>query len=1790
MPFDFSNTETVESPGVGIANTKRMSKDEALETARLSSQNESGWFSTLVGVPTLAVADLADTVVSSLPGSQALFGMERGSLNAKMLSAVGLPGLNQFYENNKDAIEIGSGIYGIIGAELVTKKVSKALSPLIQGLKTMPYARRIAAMDDRYDQAMFSLRAADTLKAQSGLLGAGEFTAALRVPVTSWSKDGFKTVMTTIGRDKLTTKALATSFGRGVKNAAATELVMLATLNTNEFLYDADWGQNALWMGVGLGLGGAVPAFQTGYSIRKFAQSDMLNRMRAEALDPTGLEQKTLAFGVKVDKKAQTQYLGALQGTRTDEATSLMTQAMSTPAPNVDTSTWNKLRTSRIEKANLELNKAAQIGILGQNETRAILRNGATVSPEGRAINAAILRDPGAMLGVEMFGKIPDGYSTEGLHLETKGKIKTRIDKLEANLKDPKIENQARIKSLTELKQLRHADKTAPFAIVDGELLPLSHAKAYDNWIEPVIKQEKLGDDSIFSAVDAMGKPLGLGVDDRLTHVISGGKAFDDLDHFGKLGMFRAMKKSIDSISRRMMTEPKFVLDLPQNPHWTQLDAAEKILEQTKDQARISWPGGLTRESAQVESFAQKIEAMQRVKPEDLLDQAPKLRVQLNLPRLSSYEMGLTGSTKTALDVIARGVLDSNAVEDVRKMSLAELKKAFVDTKYVTDLGRETVNDVKSLSGNSFEFMLDNDGNHLVPMLAYRRSLKPREWVKDNLAERIAISKFQQAQVLTGAGAGQLTKTLTQALFNSADVQLAAQVNNLADIQAQMNVPGLQNVAPQSAVGTLAKELNPFSSTEFANRGNKVIQAVSRVRGTIDSFTRDWMKRSFEGAFGESLQQLSGPGAAASRSLLDQFHTPGIASGWDLEKNTIKLDVDGKSLHGFVLADTAQNKVRFQQQFGRAMLKGQELIGPSGKPVVLDDMALDIQQRLNVITNEQRVEKNTLNRSNKLREITYSPWYVPPPSLAGKFVSFVIDSKGEVVQGGTIIADTEALRQKAISRMKADPQSVANQTGNVIRGREEIQQFASALDRAQLELIEPGSVWTHGGATNTGKLGAPSMVTGSFTESLKHVRENYLKHGTNLLETLFSDQIAAAQARSQVAKGSSWFGGIEFKSIHDTWLGEIYGKTPVQGNSSIVGKAYNLIEDSFNSVMAEKSPAAGAVWHAMTDWATKRIPWGQGVADKEQFAKLAGHLGKYMPFDSLEDMITKRDEGAKAWTLGELTGAANQFTATWLLRMVETAHPIMNLGGIINAMPAVVRQFTPRAGETIEEFSSRVGHSASIFTTAQGKTLGAVDMGKLASRGFKRTWNLKGGDPFIEYATRHGMLSQEVAEFQRQWAAAEVNGTIKRFISGDPKSDSKFMQKGLVGWASVLSDKSEDFSRSWAHNIGLDLAEQLGIRGIPEANNFAHDLANKMIANYNPRNRPAIFQGAVGAPLGLFQSYMANYWQRMFGYIEQGEYKTLAVQAGMQAGMFGLVTLPGFEQINNLALEWSEGERSPKDSFNQDFGELGDLMAYGTISNIPKLFGAEGVDLWSRGDTQARSAVFEGLDSLPAVSVITKVKEGIGDAIDLFSERNPKLTTGQVGEVLSNTIPSRPIAGMVESLLTGGRDTDSYGQLVSETASAMETVYRVMGLRSMRMSKDLDAFYQNKQMMDIESGHKEVLRESSRALMREGRYEELPAIFETYLDTGGDPNNFKRWYMNNLESATDTRSQNQLEALLKKPEMAEMVDRLTAAGVSISDEEDQEDPFDSLSMVDSMDEDQPLPTEGDEGLMYGLTQ
>jgi hypothetical protein len=1751
-----------------------------------TTQDRNG-LAVLGGVAALGAVDLADTVASSIPGLSSALGVQRGDVNQTALQAIDLPGLGDFYHDYKGGIEASSAIMGAVGAELVTRKLTAPTSAFMGLLRSLPYARRVAALDAQYATALSAVRSADAQLAARGALGAEQFVGRTVIdrgmfnPTTGLFD---LTEKVDVARNTLVRSAKAWGAAKSATHAAVTEGVMALTLNQNGFLYDDDAAHNMAWMGLGLGLGAAGGWLHGAYQIRKFVNSDEIRRTFASALDPGGFEEDRLLWHGKKAKADDT--VSFLGGVFSDHITNLLVNARTLTEESIEGVT---------DVAALEANRnrlATQWTALAREETQKLTRRG--VSSDGRTrfsmdapgygnhLDMMLRRDPAAMYGVEQIGGVADDMTPGALHDRHTKRLQERIEEVEERLgsmyddefgllEDADPEEAEKLQRLA--RRLEFESTLTPMVSVDGELMPMSEAEAFQGFKEPELSFR--ADESVKVKGTVKGTvskdrhglweirtedPKGnVSLDTGFIWHIPGGKKLANADHYDIMKLYRLANKAIDQMAR--FSGP---LTLPKSPDWFQLDMAEELLRRTEGRANVVFPEGMTREGARIESLLQKSKAIKHWDKEEARralraeskgntyeGQLSKLRLRFNLPRLSAYERGLLGSdAEHPTESLLRG-LATMSDDEIRKMNLNDIREMQARFKRVGDIAPVQSSDLDDM-GKSFSFMLDEKGNPLKPLLMYKRPFKVAEWTTEHNAERLAAAKMYTVSKLTAEDASPMTRTIAGSIINSPDFDAVARTHELMDTQVQ---GGIMGAAPQSIRGATGKAL---ISSDWRDRDNPILLAATRLRENVNRMARDFMKTTIDKAFEGRLSLLSNPRNAASKLLLNQFHS--FRAGWDIAKDPIKR-ADG--MFAFVLRPTKDNAERFRTLFGREMGKSQILLAPNGKEIVLDELGMEMQTRFNAVTDMIRQEKNTVLRANGWKEITQLDHYVPPPNTQGKFIGFTFGPDGRPVPGMTVIAQTQAefARERDVILKKIDEMGL----GYSFRTQDSIREFANIWDRVQMDFLNPGLTATQPGKSSRGALAGMDVKLNAFEDSLQYLQDNYLHHARDITETLLREQINAAKARGLVSGemtrnlGRRGYSG-ETRNIYDFYLENLLGQNKL--NKSWVGNIYRSFEGFMDKHLAEATPTAARVWNATNDWLGKAIPWGKDAQARKDFDALSSALGKYMPFKSAAEYAEKQGLGTTPPTVQSMMGGLNKFSAALILRMFEVVHPIMNLSGIVNASPAVIRQFTPAAGESIEAFARRVGHAASIFDIGDGRSVGVLDMPKLMQRAFTRAWNRESHADY-EYMVRRGFLSQEVAEFQRQFGAIDSPSRWKAFFEGKPGGKG-FYSKGLVGWTGVLSDKSEDFSRSWGHMVGLELADILKITNQEARHSFAHDIANKMIANYSPHNRPEIFQGAIGAPFGLFQSFVLNYYERMFRYVETKDYKALATQLASQAGLFGVTSIPGWQQFNAFMTKES-GEGDPQSAIWRRFGgNAGDILGHGLLSSLPALFGAPGADLYSRGDVSIRQLSIQDPNSItgvlssvtPAFNVVNKLYGGITQGMKAFWDRRGHLSPTQFAEIASNMMANRPLSGVIEQFGAHGNDTDKLGQLVTETDGAMEAAYRLIGIRSSRQSRELEAFYANKNAQSHQAALKEDLSHYTRALIREGNYDELPYVFEQYVKNGGDPRNFRRWLKSTYVAATDTRGQRMLEKVAKDPAKMDQLLRLLDAGVTVNEDEE----------------------------------
>lgn len=1819
MPF-FPEDDAVDFAATADVATTQVSKGDMDFATSYRKGLDRSVLSTTTALVGGSVLDLIDTAASSV-----IPGVDRQQINNTFLGAVGSPGLTAWFDENRGAVEVGSGVAGIIVSDYVAGRILAPAGKAMQAARRIPYVRTIATLDKQYETAKRMANFSALESARRGAVGVDRFIG------NQLNFSGLGRAAVDLSPAATSRAVFRTTAAKGLARNATTEAVMAATLHTNDFLYADEFSHNVAWGLAGLGLGVGVDSLVASYSLRKIANSDKVRQLNRMAYDPTGLETQRLhAFDVtdKVLREAgaEPNDLGWMfqgGGGVTDRVTSLAVQASEL---NSKPGTWtdrtralfgkrSEIATPQLRMAQEEMNKVTTRGIRGVSGSGF----GTKLEGLGGPINQSLYREPTSMYGIEEIGTTVENMTSEQMVELRAGKLDKRWNQVQDllanggkwkrtryNTKEGErfsdelipLKEGEREALQAEALELNHARQYTPVTMLEaGEWAPISHAKIAEGY-EPrrVIMEGGLGDDNlaVWSVERKSKVEPQIGISSHGDLFLPNG--LKDPSRLNSTEMLHLYSTGRSMVNHHVKTGITFAV--PNKPNWFILDAAEQIIKASDNPALVKFPGGMTREEALVESFAQKVDNLKRMQAamrmankrglnEVISDERLfELKVKLNLPRLSSYQTGLMGAGDHPIDVLLQGIKSGN---EVRQMTYQDLLKSMNDGRVIMGLTEGAQPTLKELQGNSFNFLMDENGIPMKPIVGFKRPMRPSEFTRDTLFTRQAMKEAHVRDSLVGPDSDEYTRLLVDSIIADPAAAEARKVMELADDQHRSFVPGFRNSAPQTGPGSF---INAITTRERRDVDSMVMRAASQVQELKTRIAQSMTKAIFERNMGNAVTELTSSRNSRSLMLMNQFLS--FRQGWEIERavSTVKL-ANGESGHMFTLdPDSLSNQKRFKEAFGRELTKGQALVNPNGDTIVLDGMGLDILRRMQAVHDETLAAKNTLLRAQGLSELKSVPWYAPPPSTKGKYVGFTFDINNQVVPGMAIVADspqqlTELSAKLAHSKQWKD--------GYTFKQRESIADFMTLWDKAQMEFIAPNTTAIQPGKTNYGISGSNTMNSQAFQEAMVTMRDSLIKHGDDLLETVFDPVIKSARARAEIARVESAVGSrsaTQHSSIYDRYLQNLTGRTSLSAKDSWVGDAYAWGEKRINDFLASPAVAKpGKAFGAFNDYLRSMTPGKKTTLHGEKFNQFSKELGPYMPYKSVQEMIERETGDKTPAEVAAITSKLSWFEAASRLRWFESMHAVVNIASILSNTPAVIRSLQPMVGESFADAAARNSSLTMKMSLPNGQgDIALPNTMKLLWQSAKDAWQ-KTPDEFTRKAIRLGFMDQEVAEFQRAWGAIDSKAGWRGFMFGDETAEgtgfgAKVKRSGGIDkWLGVLSDKSEGFTRQWGMYAGRRVAESMGIHDVDAQLNFAHEMTNKLIANYDPRNRAEIFQGALGAPLGLFQSYTINMYQRLFRYIETGNTRALATQYATQAGIFGTESVPGWEQLNWAFFDRGQGETNADgDPIESMYARLGtdaaDLFMHGTLSNLPKLFGGDGMALYTRGDAQFRLPVNplnvvkgDAVISIPMTDTFKRIYDGVAQAAGALKANDGRIGLNQIAEIVSNTLTNRPLAGLFEVGLAHGYDTDAGGQVVSQsTLPSMASAYRILGTRSMAQQKEIENFYASRNAQEEQGARKDVLNNATRSAIRDERYDAIPALFAKYVEEGGDPRYYSRWIKRSFDAALDTRGERMLDKALNDPnnQSNAYISRLLDGEVDVQEGEENTEDYGRQSQIDAL--------------------
>jgi len=1481
----------------------------------------------------------------------------------------------------------------------------------------------------------------------------------------------------------------------GALKAGASEVAITAALHNNSAIWSDDMTTNALFFGLGIGIGAGVGVIGGRGVVQRWANSQVVKDTFAAAADPGQYDRilsQTPFTGIN------TAHLSELRGpVKSAEFTALMLNASRddlTPLTPQPGTTRNSVRVGEERAALQSLQTMTRKGVLGISESKF---NVAANTGHGKHIIEAATEDPTVLLGTTELGALSPNKTL-------KQALQEREDTIKLMIANP-------FATPDELLLARQQRSESPLVLIGKRWTSIKDAEeliSYTPLHPSQIKSTSAGRLETTYKAPVSGRQIIMRQDGRINVKWQGLTIRD------QLSVVDAMR----DMSQRMLRDSSGpILTVPKDASFMELDFAVYHANRGGNVDFSSAANFASIEDMQLGSLKLKAKEAQSILARGgALDM--QTRLKLNLPIANSLELATDPQGAMFTSLLSQTLTSNVTLRDLKDLRAAAYRAA--------DIGTDASLDTR-LDGDIFNWNRtthgDKKGEWMPPVLGMFEDPAKFSWSRWNLGDSVAEQRALGIRSLMNVQRAPFTASLAGGVLNSPGFRRVMDMLGLNDAM----IGGTRNVV--SAIGSqFITAAQRFRNSETLLAAQQMRRAINRqVENQVDAVLKNIKP------YTDQLVSVSGQ---RSRILLNQYltHSP----GWDIEK-VVPTTLNGGVGYAFELRGSARNIERLNK-LGQTWTKGMTL-KHDGVELALDELGNNTRKALEAATAELLANRNQIRLSRGLDPIEHKAFYVPPPSTRDKKIGFVLDADNSPIPGMTIIAKTDAQFKQQLAMLEP---KINKAQGQRFVTQDQVEDFADLWEQAQmgftdpLDFIDPQALSGAKGQ-QTGRLAGAYVNPRAFEDSLEYLKHGYEQVGSGVIRSIFDPQLKIAEIRhqaSRVTHGASPMTKDIWQTYKETLLG-ISATADPRGINIAAGAAEKLTDKLIEQ------------WHVSSNH-VKDVFNKVGFVQKKRidsFDQLATELGPHMPFKTVNEMAQYQYGLTPPWKTKDLARSSNRFASGIILRWLELPHAVMNMSGLITTMPVLLT-------------------AKNVPTLGKINGLNVVDATKIMARGMKRQFKHAGAD--WDFMVKNGDTSQDVAELHQQLSLLDGKSKFASIMLGDAKyadwaslpkgskarSRAFLRYKGVEGMASIVTDTSENWARRTAHFVGLELADYHGITGMEARHNFARQFANDSIANYDPLNRPEIFQSAFGSMYGLFLSYAQNYYQRLYRWVEDGDFKSVGRSLAMQAATFGVGGTPGFRELSGILGGEEDGD-SLMDGIYERFGPaLGSVVAQGGMNQITTLFNVipgvnlPAVALHTRGDVSVRHPAIDFAKGVPALPIgLETVKDlvtgAFGVAEAMVSPNEPN-SGRYMAEILARNMPSRMLRGALSVMALGGQEADVYGNLMSETKTDFESMYRMLGLRSARQQAEIEAYFLNQKSLGIDADKMDKVRSASRALIRSGEYDRLPEVFQDYLNAGGKPWNYADWVKGMIQEAGQTRGQKQLYQMMRGPGHEVLVNRL----------------------------------------------
>lgn len=604
----------------------------------------------------------------------------------------------------------------------------------------------------------------------------------------------------------------------------------------------------------------------------------------------------------------------------------------------------------------------------------------------------------------------------------------------------------------------------------------------------------------------------------------------------------------------------------------------------------------------------------------------------------------------------------------------------------------------------------------------------------------------------------------------------------------------------------------------------------------------------------------------------------------------------------------------------------------------------------------------------------------------------------------------------------------------------------------------------------------------------------------------------------------SGFARAERQTITDATFLQ-YGQQLAEAQMAreVLGVADGGMKKVFNTLLNIEDKDNG--WHQFSTLVESKLDWAGGKVMRAAAEVLTGKKS----ISQLEAETIAAEKGTSLFTSDALwnLSKANSFSGGTQKLMRET-------NSLIRYMVLGVDYFNGLV--------NIIGQPILLLPEIRAAMQAGSDIPymKLVGNAIKTSLNKESAADLITRYEKYGIVNKDVLahheliDTHALMMGAQTSEEAARLV-GQTQSKAKTFLNTL--------QKPTAYAERFTQLVATSVGEQVGVsRGLQGADlaAFVTTFAKKVNGNYVSAQRPLLFQGVLGQAVGLFQTYQFNLFQQAARHFSDGNKKGVAAMAAIQGSIFGAQSLPGFEIANRALLgQWNDERNdaftmaktgvslaglntSGEDGALQD-RDLGDWLLYGGASSLL------GANLWTRGDANPRNIT--GIPVNPAdlaqVSYFAKGLKGFGELTSsILAGGNIKVSAL---EAIAHANLSRPLSGAAE--LAMGARTTTGGTLETALNSDLlswAAAVRLLGAKPMQEAIATSETYKMGIVKAEEQKHlNEVGYALRSAVLGEGELdaEAIDKFSQKYIEAGGNPRGFRKWYLANLAKATTPRAQ-----------------------------------------------------------------